>query len=214
MGHIFSAETTTVKIPNITFTTDGIGNVVTELTYNNGAFILSKANIGTLAITGYTIVTNGYISATDNLNSALNKLDSAIVSEISDRQNAINSLNMNEVKVDTGEIISSIKQTNGLISVISRKLVEDDITPLLTNYSTSDQIANMYATKDSLGTMSSENVDSYYTKTEIDNNGYLTADSTLEYNQDDTTSTTITIQALSKKVAELEAKIMQLTPTV
>ena len=230
MGHIFSVGTTTVKIPNITFT-GGIGNVVTELTYNNGAFTLSKANIGTLAITGYTAVTNGHISATDSLNSALNKLDSAITSEISNRQNAINSLGMNEISADTGEIISSIKQTNGLVSATSRKLTKDDITPLLTDYSTSDQIANVYVTKDSLGTMSSKNADSYYTKTEIDNKGYftsadtytkaeiddkgyLTKDSTLEYSQNDITSTTITIQALAKKVAELEAKIAQLTPTI
>lgn len=230
MGHIFSVGTTTVKIPNITFT-GGIGNVVTELTYNNGAFTLSKANIGTLAITGYTAVTNGHISATDSLNSALNKLDSAITSEISNRQNAINSLGMNEISADTGEIISSIKQTNGLVSATSRKLTKDDITPLLTDYSTSDQIANVYVTKDSLGTMSSKNSDSYYTKTEIDNKGYftsadtytkaeiddkgyLTKDSTLEYSQNDITSTTITIQALAKKVAELEAKIAQLTPTI
>ena len=53
-----------------------------------------------------------------------------------------------------------------------------------------------------------------YTKTEIDDKGYLTKDSTLEYSQNDITSTTITIQALAKKVAELEAKITQLTPTV
>ena len=230
MGHIFSVGTTTVKIPNITFT-GGTGNVVTELTYNNGAFTLSKANIGTLAITGYTAVTNGHINATDSLNSALNKLDSAIVSEISNRQNAINSLNTDKVSVGTGEIISSIQQTNGLVSATSRKLVKDDITPLLTDYSTSNQIANVYATKSSLGTMSSKNADSYYTKAEIDdkgyftstnaytkaeidNKGYLTKDSTLEYSQNDTTSTTITIQALAKKVAELEAKIIQLTPTV
>ena len=247
MGHIFSVGTTTVKIPNITLT-GGTGNVVTDLTYNNGSFTLSKANIGTLAITGYDAVINGYISATDSLNSALNKLDSAIVSEISNRQNAINNLDINEISADTGEIISSIKQTNGLVSATSRKLVKDDITPLLTDYSTSNQIANVYATKSSLGTMSSKNADSYYTKAEIDNKGYftsadtytkteidnkgyftstnaytkteiddkgyLTKDSTLEYSQNDITSTTITIQALAKKVAELEAKITQLTPTV
>ena len=213
MGHIFSVETTTVKIPNITLT-GGTGNVVTELTYNNGAFTLSKANIGTLTITGYIAATNGHISATDSLNSALNKLDSAIMSEISNRQNAINSLNTNKVSVGTGEIISSIQQTNGLVSVTSRKLVKEDITSLLTDYSTSSQIANVYVTKDSLGTMSSKSADSYYTKAEIDNKGYLTKDSALEYSQNDITSTTITIQALAKKVAELEAKIVQLTPTV
>ena len=213
MGHIFSVGTTTVKIPNITLT-GGTGNVVTELTYNNGAFTLSKANIGTLTITGYIAATNGHISATDSLNSALNKLDSAIVSEISNRQNAINSLNTGKVSVGTGEIISSIQQTNGLVSVTSRKLVKEDITSLLTDYSTSSQIANVYVTKDSLGTMSSKSADSYYTKAEIDNKGYLTKDSTLEYSQNDITSTTITIQALAKKVAELEAKIVQLTPTV
>ena len=155
---------------------------------------------------------------------------------------------MDEVSVGAGEIISSIKQINGLVSATSRKLAKGDITPLLTDYSTSSQIADKYATKSSLGTMSSKNANLYYTKTEIDNKGYftstdaytkteinnkgyltstnaytkaeidnkgyLTKNSTLEYSQNDTTSTTITIQALAKKVAELEAKIAQLTPTV
>ena len=155
---------------------------------------------------------------------------------------------MDEVSVGTGEIISSIKQINGLVSATSRKLAKGDITPLLTDYSTSNQIADKYAAKSSLGTMASKNANSYYTKAEIDNKGYftsadaytkteinnkgyltsanaytkaeidnkgyLTKNSTLEYSQNDTTSTTITIQALAKKVAELEAKIAQLTPTV
>ena len=85
---------------------------------------------------------------------------------------------------------------------------------MLNDYSTSTQIANTYATKGSLGTMSSKNADSYYTKTEIDDKKYLTADSEFEYSQDEENPVTMTIAGLVQKVAELEAKIAELTPTV
>lgn len=223
MGHIFAVGTTTVKIPNISLSNSSTGNVVIGLSYSNGAFSLSRANIGTLAITGYSPITNGSLAASDTLNGALSKLDSAIVSEVSNRTKAIEALDMIKITAGTGEIINTIEQIDGKVTVGTRKLAKGDITPLLGDYSTSTQIANTYATKDSLG--------SYYTKTEIDNKGYftsanaytkaeidgknyLTADSEFEYSQDTENPVTMTIAGLVQKVAELEAKIAELTPTV
>lgn len=188
MGHIFAVGTTTVKIPNINLSNKDTGNVITNLSYNNGTFSLSKANIGALAITGYNPITNGSLLASDTLNEALNKLDSAITSEISNRTKAIENLDMAKVTAGTGEIISTIEQNDGMIAVETRKLVKEDITPLLSDY---------------------------YTKIEIDGKNYLTADSEFEYSQNAENHMTMTIAQLVQKVAELEAKIAELTtPTV
>lgn len=187
MGHIFAVGTTTVKIPNISLSNKDTGNVITNLSYNNGTFSLSKANIGALTIAGYNPVTNGSLLASDTLNGALNKLDSAIISEISNRTEAIENLDMAKVTAGTGKIISTIEQNDGMVTVETRKLVKEDITPLLSDY---------------------------YTKIEIDGKNYLTADSEFEYSQNAENYMTMTIAQLVQKVAELEAKIAQLTPTV
>lgn len=78
LGHVTTLSTKTVTIPNITLT-NGTGDLVTGLTYSNGAFTESKANVGTLAITGYSIAsTASALAATDTLNVALGKLEKKI----------------------------------------------------------------------------------------------------------------------------------------
>ena len=142
-GHISDISTAAITIPNITLT-NGTGNVVTGISYSNGNFTETKANIGTLLLNGYINIENGKISATDSLNQALHNIDSALVNEISNREKAINDLDFNTVSAITGKIISSISQTNGLINVETRNLIADDITPLLGTMAQEDR--NNYQT--------------------------------------------------------------------
>lgn len=142
-GHISSISTAAVTIPNITLTS-GTGNVVTGISYSNGNFTETKANIGTLLLDGYINIENGKISATDSLNQALHNIDSALVNEASNREKVINDLDFNIVSATTGKIISSISQTDGLLNAEVRNLTAADITPLLGTMAQEDK--NNYQT--------------------------------------------------------------------
>lgn len=79
-GHVIALSDTELTMPSISLT-NGTGNVVTGLTLNstNGAFIETKANIGNLTITGYTIATtSNSLAEADTLNAALGKLEKRI----------------------------------------------------------------------------------------------------------------------------------------
>jgi len=79
-GHVIALSDTELTMPSISLT-NGTGNVVTGLTLNstNGSFIETKANIGNLTITGYTIATtSNSLAEADTLNAALGKLEKRI----------------------------------------------------------------------------------------------------------------------------------------
>lgn len=85
-GHKFSSQSHTVKIPSLSLTA-GTGNVVTgiSLTPENGAFVETKANVGTLALTGYTkptAISGNSLSANDSLNTNLGKLEYRLEAEV------------------------------------------------------------------------------------------------------------------------------------
>ena len=143
MGHIVSVNNHTVQIP-LPSLKNGEGNVVTglSLTDTTGALTETKANIGTLGITGYT--TDNIIADTlgsgDSLNTALAKLQlqvtkevndrsAAITQEVTDRNTAITKAIADLVFEDKdekdGKYISSITQANGIINVSRTALPVD-----------------------------------------------------------------------------------------
>ena len=76
-GHVTSLSDIELTMPSISLS-NGTGNVVTSLSLNttNGAFTETRADIGTLLITGYAIAQAGSaLAATDSLNAALGKLE-------------------------------------------------------------------------------------------------------------------------------------------
>ena len=84
-GHKFNSQSHTVKIPALSLT-PGAGNVVVgiSLTPEDGAFVETKADIGTLALIGYekpTSVSNENILATESLNIGLGKLEYRLENE-------------------------------------------------------------------------------------------------------------------------------------
>lgn len=149
-GHISSITTTAVTIPNITLSS-GTGNVVTGITYSNGAFTAAKSNIGALVLTGYNAFQGGAIAAANTLNEGLYNLDSALSTEIINRKNAIESLDYSAVTVGQGEIISSISETNGIVDVSTRKLEQKDISGLLGNMALEDK--TNYATSQNFNSL-------------------------------------------------------------
>lgn len=96
-GHVtafeYGSTTASVTLPQCSLTdTAANGNVITglSLTQSTGAFSTSRANIGTLAITGYSKGTNkSALAANDTLNAALAKLENQIAAEVSDRGTAV-----------------------------------------------------------------------------------------------------------------------------
>lgn len=77
LGHISGTTTHDVTIPAPSLNAAPAGNVMTGLTLNTttGSFTQSKANIGTLALTGYTLGSDATaIAATDTINAAFSKL--------------------------------------------------------------------------------------------------------------------------------------------
>ena len=116
-GHVKSLAEHTVKIPLPSLTDTDTGNVVTglSLTAATGAFTLSKKNVGTLALTGYTAPsenTTQTLAATDTINGAFSKVQSYLTS----LTNTINELDVTDNSAN-GEFVNSVSQTNGKISV-------------------------------------------------------------------------------------------------
>ena len=80
-GHVSSLADHTVKIPLPSLTDATTGNIVTGLSLvaADGAFTLTKANVGTLALTGYTAPTErntNVLAASDTINDAFAKVQS------------------------------------------------------------------------------------------------------------------------------------------
>lgn len=126
-GHVSSLEEHTVKIPLPSLTDNDTGNVVTglSLTASTGAFTLSKKNVGTLALTGYTAPTTnetGAVAASDTINGAFAKVQSYLGS-LTDR---INGLDVTDSGVN-GEFVNAVSQADGKISV-SRTAFAPSIT--------------------------------------------------------------------------------------
>lgn len=113
-GHITGLSAHTVKIPNGSLT-DAAANgadVITQLSFtaSSGALSTTRANIGSLLLTGYQIASStGSVESSDTLNSALGKLQYQINSSIS----ALTTLNGNDST--EGSVAHSIKTViNGL----------------------------------------------------------------------------------------------------
>jgi hypothetical protein len=102
--------------------TNGTGNVVTQITLTDaakGAFTETRANVGTLDITGYakpTTLSNQALSATESLNTALGKLEYRLEKEVSDRTKSINDLDYADTAVENS-YVSKVSEENGIIKV-------------------------------------------------------------------------------------------------
>ena len=132
MGHIVSISDHTVTLPTPSLT-NGIGNVVVGLSLNavDGALTESKANIGTLDITGYTTdgLSVSQLGSGDSLNTALAKLQIQINNEVSNRNNAITEAIGTEVANRNNAITEAInnldvsdeQQIDSYVSAVSQQ---------------------------------------------------------------------------------------------
>lgn len=112
-------ETNTTKTGNETPSFGGTFSIP-EVKYDEAGHI-SKVSTHTVKIpntlSGYSKGTGATaIAATDTLNQAFSKLENQIANEITNRASAINNLKYTTVGGGTNEYISSISQTNGIIS--------------------------------------------------------------------------------------------------
>ena len=120
-GHKFTSKAHTVKIP-LPSLTNGTGNVVTKIALTDaakGAFTETRANVGTLTMTGYakpTTLSNQSLLATESLNTALGKLEYRLEKEVSDRAKAITDLDYSDTAV-ANNYVSEVSEVDGVISV-------------------------------------------------------------------------------------------------
>lgn len=126
-GHVKSLAEHTVKIPLPSLTDTDTGNVVTGLSLaaSTGAFTLSRANVGTLALTEYVGPNSNITSsivATDTINGAFNKVQSYLNSLTT----RIDNLDVTDT-AKSGEYVSAVNQSAGVIS-ISRVAFAPSIT--------------------------------------------------------------------------------------
>lgn len=155
-GHIFKVGTHTVKIPKPSLTNDNTGNVMTglSLTDTTGAFTITKENLSSLLLTGYTKGTSANaIAATDTLGGALSKLQTQIDTEVSTRstlrtefdvlngantvegsvkkqiKDAVEALDVTDTAV-AKQFVSAVSETDGKITVARRALVAEDFCDL------------------------------------------------------------------------------------
>lgn len=122
-GHItaYNAAKVTVTLPIPSLTTSGSGNVLTNLslTANSGALIVSKANVGTLALTGYAKASSvSSVTATDSINVAIGKIEYKLGNTTVSNQidNKLNTLDAELTLPDNNLFVSGIKQENGKIA--------------------------------------------------------------------------------------------------
>lgn len=100
----------------------------------NGESLLGSGNITvTQDLSAYQTKNDETLTTTDKtVSGAINELNTLVNGKASsqDITNAIDALDKAEVSVDTGEIISSVSQENGIINVSKRSLTSDDIPTL------------------------------------------------------------------------------------
>ena len=245
-GHVSSLEEHTVTIPKPSLTdTVANGNVVVglSLTDTTGAFTTSRANVGTLSLTGYIApTTNGVttIANTDSINGAFNKVQSYLNSLTS----RIDNLDVSDTAV-AGEFVSEVDQSDGKISV-SRVAFAPSIT--ITDGTSSDAPKVNVTVNGKSGTAQTLTIATtgLYGVTKLSNATNSTAENvaatpkavkaaydladaavaktaTFEYDLTKAetyttelaalTEAKLTIEQLTKKVATLEARIKALEPT-
>ena len=137
-GHIYAVEDISYTLPSISCTTEDTGNIMTGISVDNssGAFTYNKTNVGALALTGWSYEgeSQSYtaIAETDTIINAFCKLQKRIIVEETNRQTAINNLNVNNtVPSDEVHLITSLSETSGIISYTSEQLTWNHISPLL-----------------------------------------------------------------------------------
>ena len=93
------------------------GNVVTQVTQENGLVAASGANVGNLVLTDYTQGSDsGDVAATDSINAAFAKLQNQIDAANEAKDAAIADLDYTDTAV-TGNYVSEVNETDGKISV-------------------------------------------------------------------------------------------------
>lgn len=116
-GHVKDLNEHEVTIPLPKLIDEDTGNVVTglSLTDTEGKFTLSKKNVGTLTLTGYTEPTTNEVktlSSSDSINGAFSKVQSYLNSLTT----RIDGINLTDTAV-AGEFVSKVDQVKGKISV-------------------------------------------------------------------------------------------------
>lgn len=131
-GHKANEGTHTVTIPQPSLTTDGLGNIVTGLSLvpSTGAFTQNRTFVGSLALTGYNLNNNGTsvaaISSTDSINTAIQRLEYRLNDEITNRENAVDSLDANiSNTVGSDGLSLSVTEENGVITSISGSIAAE-----------------------------------------------------------------------------------------
>ena len=111
----------TIPLPSLT---SGTGNVVTglSLTPSTGALTETKANLGAIKLGTYE-PGDSAADLTDDitLQQALSRLQNKINNEITNRQTAIEALDVTDVAVD-GQYVSAVSETDGIITVARQSL--------------------------------------------------------------------------------------------
>ena len=127
-GHIAVSADHTVMIPHPSvYPTNqqaSSSNVLNSLTYANGTFTTTSTAANSLVLTGYSTPSGvtANIAGTDTIGQAFGKLESQIAA-----------LDTAAVTASTGEVISSVSQADGKVSVSKKTLAAGDIPTLTAN---------------------------------------------------------------------------------
>ena len=130
-GHKTNISTHKITLPKgslIETTSKTNANILTSIDFvpTTGAITVDRTNLGLIQLGNYntpsSIITNNNIqinsssiNTTDNLSTIIGILDNRIMTEIKDRINAIDDLDVSDI-VDNTQIISTITQTDGKIA--------------------------------------------------------------------------------------------------
>ena len=220
-GHKANSGSHTITLPSLELSSKssaGKSAVLTSLSYTKNGTVITEThqNVGTLLLTGYTTVTNGYLAASNTLNGALQIVDNKLVelnsglAEEIERAEKAEKANADAISAEQTRAEGKEKENADAISAEqtrAEKAEKENVDAITTEQTRAEKAENeltdmLKSCTDGISSISQTLGENYTTTENIGN---------LEYTYSEADSTTMTIETLFTKVAELEVQIKALT---
>lgn len=131
------------RIDDLDYSDESITQVISKITQTDGKIAVTRANAGTLLLTGYVKAeSEAEVQAADSINTAFGKIaknldvkTAALSKELTD---TIAGLDVDKIEAGEGEVLASVSEADGKISATSKSLGGIKITDYAPNPDTTD----------------------------------------------------------------------------
>lgn len=148
------------RIDDLDYSDESTTQVISKITQTDGKITVTRANAGTLLLTGYAKAENeAEVQATDSINTAFGKITknldvktAALSKELAD---TIAGLDVDKIEAGEGKVLESVSEADGKISATSKSLGGIKITDYTVNSDTTN-IANTDTLNAALGKLQAQ----------------------------------------------------------